>query len=317
MKKPLIVTIIIVVLALAGYLFYTEGTLPVNKSDLTPNLFVISPGEPLDSIINKLSSEGLIRNRLVFYLIVKQKGIETQIQAGDFRLNPSMNAYELADELTHGTIDVWITIKEGLRKEEIAEILSHEFDLSEAEFNGLAREGYLFPDTYLIPKDPTSQQIIDIMTKNFDSKYTSAIDEKIRAKGLTKNEAITLASLVEREATGNDRQGVASIIYKRYVNDWPLEIDATVQYALGYQPAQKTWWKKDVTQEEYRSVRSPYNTYLNVGLPPEPIANPGLASIEAVANADKNTPYWYYFHDQEGNINYSKTLKEHVKNSAD
>ncbi|OGK13792.1 hypothetical protein A2861_00465 [Candidatus Roizmanbacteria bacterium RIFCSPHIGHO2_01_FULL_38_15] len=316
MKKPLIVTIIIVVLALAGYLFYTEGTLPVNKSDLTPNLFVISPGEPLDSIINKLSSEGLIRNRLVFYLIVKQKGIETQIQAGDFRLNPSMNAYELADELTHGTIDVWITIKEGLRKEEIAEILSHEFDLSEAEFNGLTREGYLFPDTYLIPKDPTSQQIIDITTKNFDSKYTSEIDEKITAKGLTKNEAITMASLVEREATVNDRQGVANIIYKRYVNDWPLEIDATVQYALGYQPAQKTWWKKDVTQEEYRSVRSPYNTYLNVGLPPEPIANPGLASIEAVANADKNTPYWYYFHDQDGNIFYSKTLEEHVKNST-
>jgi len=316
MKKLLIVTIIVVVFAVGAYLFYTEGTLPVNKSDTTPKIFVINPGESLDTIINKLSNEGLIRNRLVFYLIVKQKGIETKIQAGDFRLMPSMTAFELASELTHGTIDVWVTIKEGLRKEEIAEIISHEFGLSESEFNGLAREGYLFPDTYLIPKKPTSQQIIDIMIKNFDSKYSPQIEEKIDAKGLTKDQAITLASLVEREASGDDRQGIANIIYKRYIRDWPLEIDATVQYALGYQPSQKTWWKKGLTQEEYKSVRSPYNTYLHTGIPPAPIANPGLAAIEAVANADENTPYWYYFHDGDGKVFYSKTLEEHVKNST-
>lgn len=316
MKKPLIVTIIVIIFALGAFLFYSEGTLSVNKANTESKIFVINPGESLDTIINKLANEGLIRNRLVFYLIVKQKGIETKIQAGDFRLSPSMSAFELADELTHGTIDVWVTIKEGLRKEEIAEIISHEFGLSESEFNGFAEEGYLFPDTYLIPKNPTSQQIIDIMIKNFDSKYTTEIEEKMLAKGLTKEQAITMTSLVEREASGNDRQGIANIIYKRYVNDWPLNIDATVQYALGYQPSQKTWWKKDLTQEEYKSVQSPYNTYLHTGLPPAPIANPGLAAIEAVANADENTPYWYYFHDEDGNVTYSKTLEEHVNNSS-
>src|SRR3989338_3168555 len=316
MKKPLIVTIIVIVFAIGAYLFYSEGSLPVNKSDTKPKIFVINQGDSLDTIINKLSNERLIRNRLVFYLIVKQKGIETKIQAGDFRLTPSMNAFELASELTHGTIDVWVTIKEGLRKEEIAEIISHEFGLSESEFNGLAKEGYLFPDTYLIPKNPTSQQIIDIMTKNFDSKYTPEIEEKMSAKDLTKDQAITLASLVEREASGVDRQEIANIIYKRYVNDWALEIDATVQYALGYQPDQKTWWKKELTQKEYKSVRSPYNMYLHTGLPPGPIANPGLASIEAFANADKNTPYWYYFHNEDGKVYFSKTLEDHVKNST-
>jgi len=316
MKKPLIVTIIVIVFAIGAYLFYSEGSLPVNKSDTKPKIFVINQGDSLDTIINKLSNERLIRNRLVFYLVVKQKGIETKIQAGDFRLTPSMNAFELASELTHGTIDVWVTIKEGLRKEEIAEIISHEFGLSESEFNGLAKEGYLFPDTYLIPKNPTSQQIIDIMTKNFDSKYTPEIEEKMSAKDLTKDQAITLASLVEREASGVDRQEIANIIYKRYVNDWALEIDATVQYALGYQPDQKTWWKKGITQEEYKSVRSPYNMYLHTGLPPGPIANPGLASIEAIANADKNTPYWYYFHNEDGKVYFSKTLEDHVKNST-
>jgi len=316
MNKPLIVTTIVIVFALGAYVFFTEGTLPVNKTDSKPKIFVINKGESLDSIINKLSNEGLIRNRLVFYLIVKQKGIETKIQAGDFRLTPSMSAYELATELTHGTVDVWITIKEGLRKEEIAEIISHEFGLSESEFNGLSQEGYLFPDTYLIPKKPTSQQIIDIMTKNFDAKYTPEIEEKIRAKDLTKAQTVTLASLIEREASGADRQEIANIIYKRYRNDWPLNIDATVQYALGYQPSQKTWWKKGLTQEEYKSVQSPYNTYLRTGLPPAPIANPGLASIEAVANADENTPYWYYFHNEDGNVYYSKTLEEHVRNST-
>ena len=198
MKKLIILLIILGIFSVGGYLFYKEGTLPVNKSDTTAKMFVIDQGEPLDSIINSLYQEKLIRNRIVFRFIVKQKGIETKIQAGDFRLFPSMNAYEIADELTHGTVDVWITIPEGMRKEEIAEIVSEKFDIPETEFNSLAEEGYLYPDTYLIPKNPTAQQVVDILINTFEEKFTDEMEQQMIQKGMPRNEVVTLASLLER-----------------------------------------------------------------------------------------------------------------------
>ena len=131
---------------------------------------------------------------------------------------------------------------------------------------------------------------------------------------MTEKEVLILASLVEKEARHDeDRQKVASIILKRLKNDIKLQIDATVQYALGYQSEEKTWWKKNLTQEDL-DIDSPYNTYKNEGLPPGPIANPGLASIEAVINADANTSYLYYISDKNGNMHYARTLEEHQAN---
>ena len=316
MKKTLILIFIIGFLALAGYLFYHEGTLAVNKASNEKVIFVIEPGQNLDSIINKLSSENLIRNRIVFYLIVKQKGIERKIQAGDFRLSPAMNASEIAEELTHGTLDIWVTIPEGKRKEEIAEILSERVGISETEFNQLADEGYLFPDTYLIPKNPTTQQVIDLLTNTMNTKYEEVAADAEK-KGLSKLETLILASLVEREASGpDDRQEIANIIYKRVVNDWPLNIDATIQYALGYQPAEKSWWTQRLTQADYQGVKSDYNTYLNTGLPPAPISNPGFESIKAVVYADPDTKNWFYYHDKDGKVYFAEKLEDHEENST-
>ncbi len=314
MKKLLILIIIFGVIALSGYIFFTEGTLPVNKTDTTPKMFVIEQGETLDSIINNLSKEDLIRNRVVFYLIVKQKGIETKIQAGDFRLFPSMNAYEIADELTHGTVDVWMTIPEGMRKEEIAEIVSEKFDIPETEFNSLAEEGYLYPDTYLVPKNPTAQQIIDILTNTFDTKFTPEMEEQMAEKGMTLNEVVTFASILEREAFGEaDRQDIADILYRRLEEGIPLQVDATVQYALGYQTDEKRWWKKALTFDDLK-IDSPYNTYKIQGLPPAPISSPGIQTIQAVLNADADTPYLFYLHDAQGNTRYGRNSEEHQEN---
>ncbi len=315
MKKISILFAIIIILIIGGLLFYQEGSLAVNRADTKPKIFVVEKGEALDTIINNLAKEGLIRNRVVFYWIVKQKGIERKIQAGDFRLTPAMDANQIAEELTHGTVDIWVTIPEGLRKEEIAEIMSQKFGIPETEFNALAKEGYLYPDTYLIPKNPAAQQIIDILTNTFNQKFTPEIDELIRAKGLTSEQAVILASLVEREALTDDRQEIANIIYKRYVNDWPLQIDATIQYALGYHAGQKTWWRK-ITQNDYIDVKSPYNTYLHPGLPPGPISNPGIASLQAVANANEKTKNWYYYHDANGNVYFAEELEDHENNAA-
>lgn len=314
MKKLPILGIILLIIALAAFLFYKEGSLAVNKKDTSSKMFIIEPGESLDTIINHLASNDLIRNRVVFYLIVKQLNIETKIQAGDFRISPSMDAQTIAEELTHGTLDIWVTIPEGLRKEEIAEILSEKFEIPESEFNSLAKEGYLYPDTYLIQKNPTAQQVIDILTKTFDEKFTDEMKQKMQAKGMTVNQVVTLASILEREAFGNsDRQQIANILYRRWKEDYPLQVDATVQYVLGYQANEKRWWKKSLTLDDLK-IKSPYNTYVVTGLPPGPIASPGIATMKAVIDADANTPYFFYIHDTNGVTHYAKTSEEHEAN---
>lgn len=313
MKKVIYIIAILVSVAIALLTLYTEGKLPVNKNAEKSVMFVVNKGENLDSIINKLSSEKLIRNRVVFYLVVKQLGIERKIQAGDFRLSQSMSAEEIAKELTHGAVDIWVTVREGLRKEEVAEIMSKEFDISETEFNNLSREGYLFPDTYLIPKNPSVEQIVNIMESTFNKRYSEELQKKARKNGFTDLELITFASIIEKEATANDKQEVADILFKRLRDNYPLQVDATVQYALGYQVNEKRWWKKQTTFEDLK-IESPYNTYRNVGLPPNPICSPSLASIKAAANASVDTPYMFYLHDRKGKTYYAETYDQHLKN---
>lgn len=288
--------------------------MPVNKNSLVSTIFVVNLGDPLNIIVNNLSKQGLIRNKVVFYLIVKQLGIERKIQAGDFRVSPKMTAMEVAKNLTHGTLDIWVTLIEGMRKEEIAQTISKDLNIPETEFIKIASEGYLFPDTYLIPTTATAESVVTILKNNFNNKFGQELHDKAKNKKLTEKEVLILASLVEREARQPvTRQKVAGIILKRYLADWPLQIDATVQYAIGYQSNEKSWWKKDLTEDDLK-IDSPFNTYKNTGLPPEPICNPSLSSIEAVINADPKTPYWYYITDKNGVMHYSITLEEHNNN---
>jgi len=314
MKKIYTLIAVFLLLFSGSYLFYKEGTLPFNKNDRSSKVFVISKGQPLNSIINSLFKEDLIRNKLAFYLVCKIKGIDKTIQAGDFRLSASMNAYEIANELTHGTLDVWITLIEGTRKEEMAQIISKELNIPESEIVNQSTEGYLFPDTYLIPKNATAGSVISITNSNYESKFSKTLKAQALSKGLKENEVIILASLVEKEAKNfEDKKTVAGILLKRLEADWPLQIDATIQYALGYQPEEKTWWKKNLTSNDLK-IDSPYNSYTNKNLPPGAICNPGLSSIESVINANTKTPYWYYISDSKGTIHFARTLEEHEAN---
>ena len=314
MKKLYILLFLLVLITASFYLFYKEGSLPVNKNGQISKIFVIKQGEPFNTIVNNLANEGLIRNKIIFSLIVKKLGIEKKIQFGDFRLSQNMPAQEIALNLTHGTLDIWLTLIEGTRKEEMAQVISNQLGIPEVEFDKLADEGYLFPDTYLIPKTATAKMVLSIIKNNFNNKFDESLHTLAKNKKLTEKQVLILASLVEREARqSSTRQKVASIILKRYLNDMPLQIDATVQYALGYQVDEKTWWKKDLTIDDLK-IDSPYNTYKNKGLPPEPISNPSLSSIRAVINANENTPYWYYLTDKNGVMHYSVTLEEHEAN---
>jgi UPF0755 protein len=314
MKKIVILIVFVLIASLGGYLVYREGTLPVNERDTTSVIFKIDPGEPMNDIIKRLESEGLIRNRVVFYSVIKQKGIDKKVQAGNFRLSPSMDAYTLAEELTHGTNDTWITIIEGLRKEEIAEEVSSKLGIPVAEFSAVAREGYLFPDTYLFPSAITAEGVVDTLYKNYKAKVTPDVLASAKERGLNEEQLMILASLVEREARSAEaRRMVASIMLKRIAEDMPLQVDATVQYALGYDKEQKTWWRKNLLFKDLE-VESPYNTYKNPGLPPAPIASPSLSAILAVSEADPDTPYLFYITGDDGKMYYARDLDEHNRN---
>lgn len=313
MKKFKILFLLTSLIILGMYFMYVEGSLPVDKNNAGSTIFIIKKGEGLSSIIKRLASEDLIRNKLVFYAIALQRGIEKRVQAGEFKLSKNMSAPLIADALTHGTADEWVTIVEGLRKEEIAQKLAETFTFSEISFIEQAKEGQLFPDTYRIPKTATMETIIQLMETNFQTKMMEARKERPFEKR-SDREVLILASLVEREAKfADDRRQVASIILKRAQSDWPLQLDATIQYGLGYQRKEKTWWKRELALEDLK-VDNTYNTYERKGFPPAPICNPGLDSIKAAITADPNTPYWYYVNDKKGRIQVAKTLEEHNEN---
>ena len=312
MKKLKILLLLIIFISVSFYLFYREGSLPVNKLSKETKTFIIKSGEPLDTITNNLASDGLIRNKIVFYLVVKKLGLERKIQAGEFKISENMNAEQVANNLTHGSIDTSITLIEGMRKEEMAQIISKTLDIPEIEIMSKAKEGYIFPDTYQVPKNASSDVVLTIIKNN--QKFVKAFQNIKKQTKLTEKQALILASLVEREARQPlTREKIAGIILKRYLADWPLDLDASLQYILGYQTNEKSWWKKSVTDED-KNIDSPFNTYKNKGLPPEPVCSPSLSSLEAVINADPSTPYWFYLTDNNGVMHYAVTLEEHEAN---
>lgn len=314
-KRLTILLLVLVVVAVGGGIWWKDAIVQPDPSDVSPVIFVVNKGESVRSITTRLAQQGLIRNRVAFYILVKTMGLETQLQAGDFRLNRAMNAQTVAGELTHGTLDVWVTTLEGWRAQEIATKIAKELDIPEGEFLKYAREGYLFPDTYLIPRDASAAAIIKLFEDTFNAKVTPKMRQDALKTGLSFSEVITLASIVEREGrTDEDRPVIAGILLQRLKAGWPLQADATLQYALGYQSLEKSWWKRELTVED-KQIKSSYNTYLHPGLPPGPIANPGLAAISAVIYPQE-TSYWYYLHDSAGGVHYATTIEEHEANIA-
>ena len=312
MKRLLIFIIIIILFFGGGALWWKANVSPVNSGSKESEIFVVKKGEGIRSIAKNLKDRGLIKNSIVFFLTVKKQGLDGKIQAGDHRLSPSMDTATIANNLTKGTLDIWITIPEGLRAEEITDILEKEVPSYKASWRQTldTNEGYLFPDTYLIPKDADINLITSLLKNNFEAKYASLPTSTTK---LSKTEIVTIASLVEREAKKDaDRPLVASVILNRLNAGMGLNIDATLQYALGYDAAEKRWWRKGLSDSD-KQIKSPYNTYRNVGLPPAPISNPGFPSLRAAINP-ADTEYIYYVSDKNGINHYAKTFAEHQQN---
>lgn len=313
--RAAIFIVVILLLGVGSWVWWNDSIAPVDSNNTTPEIFAISSGESVRSVSSRLTKENFIRSSTAFFILVKMMGIDNALQAGDFRLNRSMNARMVAEELTHGIVDVWVTTLEGWRIDEVATKLAKELDIPEGEFLKVAQEGYMFPDTYLIPKNATAGAIVQLFKDNFDSKVTATMRSDAQASGLSLDDVVTLASIVEREGrTEEDRPVIAGILLKRLEADWPLQTDATLQYISGYQSNDKSWWKKIVTNAD-KELDSPYNTYKNTGLPPGPIANPGISSIRAVIYP-KQSENWYYLHDPSGGVHYAVTYEDHLANIA-
>lgn len=307
------------------------------SNDPTPVPFTIAPGELPTQVAERLQKLGLIKSADLFINLVKYRKVATKIQAGDYILKRTMTPNEIVEALQHGLAKmIPITIRPGWRAEEIADYLA---TLGLTQFNKdqflkLVREGkfdyaflkdrpkdappglegFLLPETYNVPLDISNELLIDTMLKQFDTSVTPAMRQKATAAKITLYEAVTLASIVEREAVvAEERPIIASVFWNRLKKKMFLQSDSTAQYALGYQAATKQWWKSPVTIEELTAVKSPYNTYLNPGLPPGPICNPSLASI-AASISPAQTDYLFFFSKGDGTHVFAKTYEEHLQN---
>jgi UPF0755 protein len=304
-------------------LWWQLGLRPVSKVSQEKTAFTINKGEAMAGIVNRLKEADLIRDPFRFKLYLFLSGKAKKVQAGIYQISPAMGASEIARMLIKGITDQRVTIIEGLRQEEIGELLAKEgltIDSKEWRWEMVSKklEGQLFPDTYLFPQKATQGAVLKIISRNFEKKVKEGLAAEIQASGLTLNQVLTLASVVEREARGEaDRQIVAGILLKRWRRSWPLQADATVQYAVASTQCRTSgflcqWWPKALAQKDLQ-VKSSYNTYLYQGLPPGPICNPGLSSIKAVLNP-VDSPYWYYLNDENGVMHYAKTDTEQAAN---
>lgn len=262
-------------------------------------------------LIPKLKEQGYIRNEWAFNFVLKRKGWQGKIEPGGYNVSKGMNAWQLADILVNNPYQKWLVIPEGLRATEIAERLQETLgwpDTTKSEFLLNSKEGYLFPDTYLLNLDYTGEDVAKRMESQFNEK-TADLSKEAKEKNIRNDTLIVLASLVQREAANeNEMPLIAGVIWNRWLQDMKFEIDATIQYALG---KSGNWWPI-IKPEDYK-LDSPYNTYLHKGRPPSPICNPGLAAIDAVINSEESE-YLYYLHDSAGQIHLAKTYEEHLEN---
>ena len=308
-------TIALATILLASALFITSAP----KNEAGPAIFTISRTNQ-EQTTKRLSDSKYLRFPWALPLARIMTLRFGSIEPGGYRISQSMNARELVIVLTSEPQLKWITIPEGLRKEEIGERLAKELHWSNEELEKWNttytamqydyREGVYFPDTYLIPTDENGLDTAKRMINRFNERF-AGYPEEFTAKNIKWTTALTLASIIQREAAGpHDMPLIAGILWNRLDQNKQLEIDATVQYARG--KTENDWWSP-IKGSDTRSIESPFNTYLNKGLPPHPISNPGMDAIEAVLNPEA-TDCIYYLHDSEGIIHCSVSFAEHELN---
>ena len=304
--------------------------------DSEPMGFEVLSGETASDVAQGLQTVGLVRDATAFRLLLQYYGLDRQVEAGRFQLSPAMSAEEIAQALMHaeGTDIVFVAI-EGWRVEQVAYAVSLAFGEDSGfpaiasgqaasllpEWVGLpagvtSLEGFLSPNTYRFAPEASADKIVGAMLGDFTKRFDDRHRARAQELGLTPYEVVTLASIVEREAVLTDeRPVIAGVFHNRLRLGMRLEADPTVQYALGWQQDTGRWWKVPLLAADVTDTVSPYNTYLNAGLPPGPICSPGFATIEAVlwpANVD----YLYFMAKGDGSHAFTASFEEHLRNVA-
>ena len=287
MEKRFVVVILILVVGISAF-YLPKGPFSDEKV-----LFRVEKGEGSKEIAHNLQNQGLIWWGPLFRLYSLTSGVSGKLQAGTYKLSPSIDTASLVKKMSRGEVaTIKLTIPEGFTAKKIQERIKALTNLEILDLK--EREGYLFPDTYLVTYDANAEEIVQMILDNFYKK-TAGLE-------ITKD-IITMASLIEKEViTKEDKEIVSGIFWKRIDAGLPIESCATIAYV------------KEVDQWRYSfedtRIESPYNTYLNYGLPPGPISNPGLESILA-AIYPQDSQYWYYLSTPEGETIFSRTLEEH------
>lgn len=305
-------------------------------------VFSIQKGEGVQEISQRLEKEKLIKKDWYFIYYIWKNDLKADLKAGDYLLNSSMTIKEIAEKMIDGKVEKKkekidkITIPEGYRNTKIVDLLKKDWpnladefqkisdcrclqeEFCECDFfsdqfpilkeipKGVDLEGYLFPDTYFLAKNETGKSLINKMLVNFRNKTEKLISVKEQSK-LSWHEIITLASIIEREAVSvEDKKLVAGIFLNRLKKNMPLQSCATIAYIKN----------EDKIQFSFEDTRleSPYNTYMNPGLPPGPIANPGLDAIEAVLFPTQTDYYFFLNNPKTGQMVYAKTMEEQSRN---
>jgi len=318
---------------LALYLRFRQNEITESASnDPTVVNFRIEPGETAATIGPRLQNLGLIRDGQLFRLLVRYLGVDDKLEAGDYKLRRNMSLEEIVTVLQHGVTRARkVTIPEGWRMEQAAQLLAREGLVDEGQFLELARaakfdyaflndrpagrslEGYLFPDTYQVDEGTDTRGVIELLLRSFDRRVTPAMRQRAAEIKMTLYEVVTLASIVEREAVvEEERNIIASVYHNRLAKGMYLQADPTVQYAKGFNPQTGRWWNP-MLLEEAQAVTSPYNTFLHAGLPPGPICSPGVASIRAVLYP-ADTKYLFFHSKGDGSHAFAETYEEHLAN---
>ncbi|WKY47237.1 endolytic transglycosylase MltG [Eubacteriaceae bacterium ES3] len=311
--------------------FIKKNLEPVGAGDIVQ--VEIPPGYTVTEIATLLKSDGLIKDTFAFEYYVRRENAASYLQSGHYEISPELSVEDIVDMLMTGDVyNTTITIPEGRNISEMAVILESAGICSQEDFiaetqkvaeyqaiypildgisleekDGVSRslEGYLFPDTYLLTPDATAEDVVMAMLERFEEVYSEDYLEQTDKMGKTVDEIVIMASLVEMESKyDEDRASVASVFYNRIAADMPLQSDITVDYARGE--------KTTVLTTEQTQIESPYNTYINLGLPFGPIASFGESSLQAALYPD-DTNYLYFVADLDtGKIIFNETYDEHL-----
>lgn len=313
----------LILAALAGGAFwYGEQMKPVAPTDAKQQTIKVKSGMTTGAIADALLEKGLIRNRTAFLLAARQAGLDKSLQAGEYAFSRSMNVGQIIEIMAKGiTVYSEFTIPEGFTVEQIAGLLEEKGLARKERFLALAKtyspfdktdrpdvkyraEGFLFPDTYRIGRGASEEMILQTMAQEFAEKFAPELQAKAQAIGLSTYEVIVLASLIEREVQlAKERPMVARVFLNRIKIEMPLQSCATIQYILGYA-------KEELTIADTQ-LPSPYNTYLHQGMPPGPVANPGLSSIQAALNPAEGDWLYFVVDGKTGGHRFSRSLAEH------